>query len=192
LKKEGATMSATRYESTSVRIFEKDGQYSFGVYTTIMEIDGSRRNEKNSKKFDRRNFDTYEALSEAIKEATGYTIPTFDKVKKFIERDKQIHIEVGNTTKEMHYVRYVKLATLNTIVKQNGYSSILKDVKTSIEKENQDQFAIPDEIRRNEGLLVLWAIMVLNFGGYAEDPDGYLKMSYKDEIIEFIDQLIRD
>lgn len=185
-------MSATRYESTSVRIFEKDGQYSFGVYTTTMEIDGSRRNEKNSKKFDRRNFDTYEALSEAIKETTGYTIPTFDKVKKFLERDKQIHIEVGNTTKEMHYVRYVKLATLNTIVKQNGYSSILKDVKTSIEKESQDQFAIPDEIRRNEGLLVLWAIMVLNFGGYSEDPDGYLKMSYKDEIVEFIEQLIRD
>ena len=185
-------MSATRYLSTSVRIFEKDGQYSFGVYKTSLEIDGSRRNERNSKQIDRRSFNTYEELSNAIKETTGYSIPPYDKVKKFLERDKQMHLEVGNTTKEMHYCRYVKLATLNTIVKQNGYSLILKALKDAIEKEKEDQFAIPENIRKNEGLLILWAIMVLNFGGYAEDPDGYLKMEYKDEIIEFIEQLIRD
>ncbi len=185
-------MSATRYTSTSVRIFEKDGKYSFGVYKTTMEIDGTRHNEKNSKQFDRRSFDSYEKLSEAIKETTGHSIPAFDKVKKFLERDKQIHIEVGNTTKEMHYCRYIKLATLNTIVKQNGYSSLLKDLKIAVEKENQEQFAIPEYIRKNEGLLVFWAMLVLNFGGYAEDPDGYLKMEFKDEIVEFIDQIIRD
>jgi hypothetical protein len=185
-------MSATRYTSTSVRIFEKDGQYSFGVYKNTLEIDGTRRNEKNSKQFDRRNFDSYEALSEAIKETTGHTVPTFDKVRKFLERDKQIHIEVGNTTKEMHYCRYVKLATLNTIVKQNGFAFQLKEMKKSIEDEKSNAFNIPEYIKNHGSLSFIWNILVLNFGKYDEDPDGFLNMEFKDEIIEFIDQITRD